>query len=739
MASSIVKEMQILISATTKGLNTAISQATGAFKTFETAVNKTNNILQSFGVGFALYKITGVLTDAVGTLADFGQQMAEVRALTGATDDEFAKLTDSAKALGASTKFTASEIGSLQANLARLGFSTNEILQATEGITKLAVATGEDLAKSADVVGSTLRSFGLEATQTQRVVDVMAESFNKSALGLENFTEAIKFVAPIAAQAGLSIEETTALLGTLADNGIRGSLAGTSLRKIITDLGTESGDLSERLKKLAARGLTGADAMSEVGRTAYASLLILAQNADKTDALANGLNNAAGAAEKAAAIMGDTLAGDLDKLSSAYDGLILSQAEADGTLRTVTQAATGFLNAVADKDNAFGKFLDKFLDLITVVPRAAKAVSDFFTGEGLSADELNEKLVELNRIRDFHKQHGNRESEKAVIREIAELTNQYNLLKPAVDESNKVIATSSGEVKKLGDALVPPVGLIQQLEDKIKVFEEAKKAAFSVSEINEFNEKIGELKDQLAVLNASRELSTFGQLQFDNASAGLDTSINPIRDRIEALSNISGGTQEPLFQLPLPDADAHIEAIGRITDAYLASAEAQRVANVNIKNDQIEITDRQRLMAQTAFEFGQSIADAAVRGKSMTQVLLQAVASAAQKFIAFAFKEAIAGTIAGAAKTKAPPPVILALAAAGIAGISALFAKIGGSSGGISAGGAGGAGRTVSNVSTIAPVASQSESQTVTFRLEGPDLAATMNTNNGRINNRLGG
>lgn len=340
--NDVLARLAVLITANNAEFGSVMSQSASQAKAFEKSVNGLNGTLQAFGVGFGISQVIEGIKAAIGTAAQFEHTMSTVKAITGEVGQGFKDLEDDALRLGRSTQFTANEVGNLQVAYGRLGFTKNEILDATEATLDLAAATGEDLAKAADVAGSTIRGFGLSANQTQRVVDVMAASFNRTALGLENFSEAMKYVAPIAATANISVEDTTALLGTLADAGIRGSQAGTSLRKIITDLGNESGTLSEKLKKLADKGLTGAEAMSEVGRTAYASLLILSKNTEKTDAAAKSYQDVAGEAKAAANIINNDLTGSVAKLNSSWDGFINNILKSTHTLDLLSVSAQGF-------------------------------------------------------------------------------------------------------------------------------------------------------------------------------------------------------------------------------------------------------------------------------------------------------------------------------------------------------------------------------------------------------------
>ena len=315
-------------------------------------LRKTATEMKSIGRQMSM-SITGPLVAmgglAVKTFADFEQSMAKVQAVSGATGQQFKTLNQLAKDLGASTRFTATEVSELMLNYSKLGFSAGEIEKITGATLNLALATGEDLAKSAEVAGSTLRAFGLDADQMLRVTDVMAKSFSSSALDLDRFSESMKYVAPVAASAGISIEETSAMLSILANNGVKGSQAGTSLRRIISDLGATGDNLSESIANLAEKGLNLADAKDEVGRTAQSALLILSKGVNQIKPLTAEYENAAGAAEAMAGIMDDTLQGSMFKLKSAVEGVGISfgeiMAPAIGKVAGVlAELANGFTN-----------------------------------------------------------------------------------------------------------------------------------------------------------------------------------------------------------------------------------------------------------------------------------------------------------------------------------------------------------------------------------------------------------
>ena len=302
-----------------KGLNKA-----------ERALDKTGRKMQQFGKNMSA-KVTAPIV-AMGAVSfnvfkGFEAEMAKVQAVSGATAEEFKALSDNAKELGASTMFSAREVAGLQTEFAKLGFTATEITKVTESTLALAQASGSDLARAAEVAGSTLRAFGLDAAETGRVTDVMALSFSSSALDMETFAESMKFVAPVAKSAGMSIEETSAMLQILSNAGIKGSQAGTALRRIISEIGASGKPTAEALKDLATQGLNLADAKDEVGRSAQSALLVLAQGVDQISPLTHELKNSAGAAKEMADIMGDTAFGAGKRLESAMEGLGISIGE----------------------------------------------------------------------------------------------------------------------------------------------------------------------------------------------------------------------------------------------------------------------------------------------------------------------------------------------------------------------------------------------------------------------------
>ena len=188
----------------------------------------------------------GELMEAVGlaaslaapvmVAANFERAMDRVGAISRATDEDMARLTETARMLGATTEWSASDAAQGMQFLAMAGFQTQEMIDTMPGLLNLATAGAVDLGEASDIAASMLRGFGLQASDMGRVADVMVNTFTTSNTNLTGLGETMKYVAPVAAAMGLSIEEVSAAVGQLGNAGIQGSQAGTSLRMMLTRL-----------------------------------------------------------------------------------------------------------------------------------------------------------------------------------------------------------------------------------------------------------------------------------------------------------------------------------------------------------------------------------------------------------------------------------------------------------------------------------------------------------------------
>ena len=347
-----------------RDLDKGLGDATRKFKTFG---KETKRLGASLTAGVTA-PIVAIGASSFNVAAEFEASMAKVQAVSGATASQFKSLENEALRLGSSTSFTASEVSGLQLEFAKLGFTSDEINKVTGATLNLAKASGSDLARSAEVAGSTLRGFGMDASETGHVTDVMAAAFSTSALDMESFAEAMKYVAPVASSAGMDIETVTGQLAALANSGVKGSQAGTALRRIISELGSEGGSVTEKIKKLADEGITMGSAMDEVGRNAQSALLILGENTEQSAALTEQYRNADGAASDMAATMDATAKGGLARMQSAIEGAQISIGSA---LAPVIMKVAGFVEGLANK---FTNLSDGTKQTILVMAGVAAAI-----------------------------------------------------------------------------------------------------------------------------------------------------------------------------------------------------------------------------------------------------------------------------------------------------------------------------------------------------------------------------
>lgn len=291
--------------------------------------------------------IIGIGTAAVNAGNDFEAQMSRVSAIAGAYGDELDKLRDQALKLGAETSFSATQSAEAMENLASAGFGTQEIMEAMPGMLDLAASSGEDLATSADIAASTLRGFQLEASEAGHVADVLAKNAADTNAAIMDTGYAMKYVAPVAQSVGWSLEEVTTAIGVMADAGIKGEQAGTTLRGALTRLMSPTKEMYE---SMSALGISFYDAQGKMkplstivdelqkstknltdeqrdnhlatifGTNALSGMkVLLASSKEELDSMTDGLKNADGAAKKMADTMLDNTKGSIEEMNGSLE------------------------------------------------------------------------------------------------------------------------------------------------------------------------------------------------------------------------------------------------------------------------------------------------------------------------------------------------------------------------------------------------------------------------------------
>ena len=312
-----VKTISIIVAANVKGLEKGMGKANKSLARFASGAARMGSLL-TFSVTAPLAALGKA---AVDTFVDFEDGMMKVAVVTGATETQMKLLEGTARDLGKTTQFTASEFAELQLILGRKGFDPSQIMGMQEAIADLALATGEGLAIAAETVSASINAFNLEATDSASVANTLAMAAANSSIQLNTFSTAFGHAGASANSVGVSVEHLSAMMGVLMDNGIKASKAGTGLRKVFSKLNEEGVPFTSVLEDMASGQMTLNDATALVGETASNQLLILSNNLDKVNELTNSYETNTTALEEMAAKMESTTQGKIKKMQSAINEL----------------------------------------------------------------------------------------------------------------------------------------------------------------------------------------------------------------------------------------------------------------------------------------------------------------------------------------------------------------------------------------------------------------------------------
>ncbi len=328
---------------------------------------------------------------ALRAAGQFEKGMNRVRALTDATSDDFSLLTKQAKELGRTTQFTATQTADAMGFLAQAGLDATEIFAAIPGTLRLAGAAQLDFATTADIVTNVMKGMGIEADDLDDTVDILTKTFVSSNTDLSQLGQAMKFAGPVARGFGLTIAETTAILGRMGDAGIQASLAGTSLRGALTrlsDPGKEARDILgslgvktqdsagdirnfiDILSDLEKAGINTTQVMQVFGlRAGPAISVLLNEGIEEIRKFESVLKSAGGTADRIQKQQLKGLIGQLTKLKSAWEGFLIAFAESGFTqiLTTVLRKFTSWIASLAKLSPTILRFTGIVLGLIAIL------------------------------------------------------------------------------------------------------------------------------------------------------------------------------------------------------------------------------------------------------------------------------------------------------------------------------------------------------------------------------------
>lgn len=349
------------ISGFLANLRTAQSEADNVSKNMATKVG--NNIT---GIGKSMTSVGSTLTKSVtvpllgiGTAglkvaSDFDSAMSGVKAISGATGEEFDALRAKAIELGGSTAFSANEVAEAMTEMAKAGWDSQQILDGMGGVLDAAAASGENLGTVSTIVADAITGFGMEAKESTRVADLLTQAANSGTIGINDLGESFKYIAPVAGSMGLSIEDITTALSAMSMSGIKGSQAGTSLRGVLTRMVKPTDDVAAAMDELGIV-LTNSDGtfksldqilsemrgsfsgLTDEQKTYYAATLagqegmsgllsLLNMSQEEYDEIAASMDNASGVAKETAEVMRDNLSADVEELMGSLESLAITLA-----------------------------------------------------------------------------------------------------------------------------------------------------------------------------------------------------------------------------------------------------------------------------------------------------------------------------------------------------------------------------------------------------------------------------
>lgn len=329
------------------------------------------------GAAAASAGITGALAASTAAGASFESQMSTVQAISQASESEMARLKALAKQMGIETKFSATEAGQGLEYMAMAGWDVDSMLAGLPGIMNLAAASEEDLGQVSDIVTDAMTAFNLEASRSAEFADVLAQASARSNTDVAMMGQTFKYAAPVAGALGFSIQDTAVAIGLMANAGIKGEQAGTSLRAMLTRIVKPTAEVASAMERIGLSvtnsdgsmrslneiqrdlraGFSGlseseraSTAASLAGQEAMSGMLALVNASDEDyEKLSDSIYHAKGAAEEMAGVRMDNLKGDVTLLKSSAEGAGIAIYEGlSEPFREGVQTGTEWLNSFTE-------------------------------------------------------------------------------------------------------------------------------------------------------------------------------------------------------------------------------------------------------------------------------------------------------------------------------------------------------------------------------------------------------
>ena len=557
------------------------AQSMGVYETrTKSAWQSSTSLVSTLRTMLGVYATFGAVRAATNTLFEFDQAITNVGVVSGASADEMRRLTETARQLGGTTQFTASQAADGLLFLSRAGFTANEAMAAIPATLDLATVGMIDLGQSSDIASNILRQFGLQAESTSRITDALINVSNNSNTSITQLGDAMKFAGPLAKGLGLSIEETAAAMGALGDAGIQASLAGTNVRGILarlieptakgrkefekyglalSDVDVRSVGLVRAFENMRQAGIDANSLLNIFGRLNVSAAVAIQDNVDGMRELVDIQRENIGVTGEAASAMRDTLLGSFKELVSATQELILSMGDngISGLLKSSIESVTGFVRGLSEMEDQMAlvssilKGLGVLLAGYIARSTAAALASSKMAISATAATGAMAKLSAVLRATPFG----------LIVTGIAVATTAFSMFDRHIESSKSRVEAFKDELKKFREE---QRNQVEQLNDSLSSNRGARVAAESLGDVE------GAISANLSIANDletqySRLTSALGSIEdLTNAATAVERMNNTWRNFQQAL-NEGRGSQSLIDQL-FEDIPGLEEQFARMSD-----------------------------------------------------------------------------------------------------------------------------------------------------------------------------
>ena len=612
---------QVGENADTSGLSQSFRDAESKIDSsctgIDAAVSKATRVIAGFVSAAAITAAVKQATQYVVQVGSaFEASMSEVQAISGATSAELEKMSAKAKQLGSTSRFSATEVSQAFKYMSLAGWDVSQSISAVDGVIQLAAASGMDLAAASDMVTDYLSAFGMEADQATYMADMLAYAQAHSNTTAEMLGEAYKNCAANLNASGQDIETTTALLEGMANQGKKGSEAGTQLAAIMRDLTAKMDEGAIQIGETSvavmdAQGnfrdltdiITDVDAATEgMGDAQKAAALastftsdsitglnlILNEGIDKIAGYEEELRNSSGAASDMADTMQNNLQGKITAAGSALEGLgIAAYDYISGPAGTVVDMATGMFKGLTDLISPAKSEMEQYIDDINIALdtvdaslKTAEKTMDAATVDTNKLETYKKTLLDLTGV-----ENKNEYQKYQLKRIVAELSDTIPELAAAYDEETGSISLTNQEIEKLLDNQKAQVMQASAQEALEKVYQAQFDATLALTQtqdgLTEAQKRWNERVDE--ALGPNHQVVESLQDYYD-ITGNTDDELEDLALSIESLSAEVDRAQEAQDKAN-ETAEEYEKTVDRVKESLIGETDAQKEEKDAVEDD----------------------------------------------------------------------------------------------------------------------------------------------------------